>query len=90
MMNAIFLGSCFVLVVVPLVFVVHSVYQDGFFGRIGLLGIAFFSATYLLEWFFGDEEYEMSPQTVMLVACFAIFLCWHLFRFHRRVLRSTT
>lgn len=84
-MNAVFLVACIVLLVVPLVFVAHNVYQDGFFGRVGLLGIAFSAATYIGEWMLGTE-YEILPQTVLMVVAFAIFLCWHLWRFHRRVL----
>jgi hypothetical protein len=86
-MNAIFIAACIVLLVVPVVFVMHSVYQDGFFGRVGLLGVAFSSATFLGEWATGTE-YEILPQTVLMVSAFAVFLCWHLFRFHRRVLRT--
>ena len=82
-----FLASCLVLVVVPVVFVVHDVYEDGLVGRIGLLGISFSAATFLLEWA-GGSEYEMLPQTAMLTAFFTLFLVWHLFRFHRRVLRE--
>lgn len=84
MSTAIFMLCCVVLVVVPIVFVLHKVYQDGFFGRCGLLGIAFAAATFLLEWLHG-EEYVMLPQTVALVVSFTVFLCWHLFRFHSRV-----
>jgi hypothetical protein len=84
MSTVIFMVCCLILVVVPLVFVASKVYKDGFFGRCGLLGIAFSSATFLLEWFH-DAEYEMLPQTVALVVSFTVFLCWHLFRFHNRV-----
>ncbi len=86
MMMSIFLLASAVLVVVPLVFVMHEVYEDGVVGRSGLLVISFVSAVDLLEWFFG-EEYEVLPQTTVKCAAFAVFLCWHLFRFHRRVLR---
>lgn len=84
MSTAIFMACCIVLVIVPPVFVLHQVYQDGVFGRMGLLGISFSAATFLLEWFSG-EDYEMLPQTTFLVASFTVFLCWHLFRFHNRV-----
>lgn len=83
-MSAIFLVACLVLLIVPIYFVTHKVYEDGFFGRIGLLGVSFSAATFLLEWIDG-EGFEVLPQTVMMVSCFALFLCWHLFRFHRRV-----
>ena len=87
-MNAIFFSACAVLVVVPMTFVCHDVYQDGVFGRAGLLGIAFSAATFLLEAAFGESEYQIMPQTVMLTSSFAVFLCWHLWRFHRRVLKQ--
>lgn len=78
------MGCCAVLMVVPVVFVLHKVYEDGFFGRCGLLGISFTSATFLLEWWSG-EEYQMLPQTVALVLAFTVFICWHLIRFHIRI-----
>lgn len=87
MKTAIFMACCFVLFVVPIVFVLSKVYEDGLFGRLGLLGIAFSSATFMLEWSVG-QSYEMLPQTVALVASFTLFLCWHLWRFHSRVLRQ--
>ena len=90
-MNAVyfyvFLTSCAILFVIPLLFVYHSVYEDGLIGRCFLLGMSFGAATFLMEIGFG-EQYDMLPQTVFLVACFAGFLCWHLFRFHTRVLRK--
>ena len=84
-MSYLFLAICAVLVVVPLFFVSHRVYKDGIAGRAGLLGIAFAAATFLLESLAGTE-YEMLPQTVLLSGSFAVFLIWHLFRFHRRVI----
>lgn len=83
-MNTVFLIACAILVVEPLYFVVHNVYEDGLFGRIGLLGVSFSAATYLLEYFDGGE-FEVMPQTALMVSAFAVFLTWHLFRFHRRV-----
>lgn len=83
-MTTAFLIACAVLLIVPLYFVLHSVYEDGVCGRIGLLGVSFAAATYLLEYFDG-EEFEVMPQTVLIVSAFAVFLTWHLFRFHRRV-----
>lgn len=87
-MNVIFFTSCTVLCVIPVWFVVNKVYEDGLVGRISLLGISFAAVTFLLENFFGDDNYEILPQTVMLVTFFAVFLCWHLFRFHRRILKQ--
>lgn len=88
-MKAVFLISCLVLFLVPITFVLHDVYEEGVFGRAGLLGIAFAAATFLLEWAFGDNGVAVQPQVVLLTASFALFLSWHLFRFHRRVLRQT-
>jgi hypothetical protein len=85
--NAIFLVSITILAVVPIVFVMHDVYEDGFFGRVGLLGISFAAWTFILEWV-GGAHYEVLPQTTMLTLAFSVFLVWHLFRFHRRVLRT--
>ncbi len=84
-MNYIFVFACAVLFIVPLYFVMHSVYDDGLIGRVGLLGISFSAATFLLE-FADGQEYDMLPQTVFMAVMFAWFLCWHLFRFERRVL----
>ena len=86
-MNYIFLVACAVLFIVPLIFVVNDVYEDGFFGRVALLGISFSSATFLLEMANG-QDYDMLPQTVVLTASFALFILWHLARFHMRVLRK--
>lgn len=85
MSTAVFMVCCIVLFVVPLVFVAHKVYQDGVFGRISLCGISFTAATFLIEWLWEGTEYEMMVQTTMLVLFFTIFLCWHLVRFHNRV-----
>lgn len=85
-MNVLFSVICMVLVAVPITFVLHGVYQDGVFGRIGLLGIAFCGMGYLMEIWFGDDEIEVLPLTVFFAGCVAIFLTWHLARFHRRVI----
>lgn len=87
-MMALFQIDCLLLIAVPLYFVQHGVYEDGVFGRIGLLGIAFASCGYLLEAWVGDEELEVLPLTVMLATSFAVFLVWHLFRWHRKILRK--
>lgn len=84
-MNIIFQSVCVVLVAVPIIFVLHGVYQDGVFGRVGLLGIAFCALGYLLEMWFGDDEMEVLPLTVAFAAFVMVFLVWHLIRFHRRV-----
>lgn len=87
MSTDIFMACCAVLVIVPIIFVLSKVYQDGFFGRCGLLGISFFASTFLLEWF-GGTEYEMLWQTTLMVLSFTVFLCWHLFRFELRCLKQ--
>ena len=87
MNHYIFLVSCAILFLIPVLFVMNDVYDDGLIGRVFLLGISFASATFLMEFAAGDSEYVILPQTVFLVASFAGFLCWHLFRFHRRVLK---
>lgn len=90
-MSAAFLIACGVLFVVPISFVVHKVYDDGLVGRIGLLGVSFSAALFLLHALAGalDDKVEklpVPPGMVLMACCFAIFLVWHLFRFHRRVL----
>ena len=86
-MKALLLLDCIVLFVVPLVFVTHSVYKDGVFGRGSLLGISFLSAGVLGESNIGVAFY-VPPIFVLLITAFAVFLCWHLFRFHTRVLKK--
>lgn len=88
-MVELFMLACAVLFVVPIIFVWHSVYEDGLVGRISLCGISFSAATYLIEWLLGDTEYVISLQRLMFVSSFATFICWHLWRFHRRVLHSS-
>ena len=82
-----FWTACLVLTVVPVVFVWNAVYKDGIVGRIALLTIAFVAAMFVLDPFFGDAKYDVPPLGVAMACAFAIFLLWHLWRFHRRVLR---
>ena len=84
---AIFITSCGLLFFVPMLFVMNKVYKDGIIGRAALLIISFMSATVLMDYFNG-VEYELLPQTVGLVAAFAVFMSWHFWKFHRRVLRQ--
>ena len=87
-MNAaklLFFANCAVLFVVPLFFVVHKVYKDGVVGRGSLLGISFVSGTFLGEAMFGNMHVA-TAQEAWLTTSFTVFLCWHLWRFHRRVL----
>lgn len=92
MRMTIFWAACTVLVAVPPYFVWNSVYRDGVLGRAALLAISFVSLSFMLEETLSDNErtYDMLPQTVALVAAFAVFLLWHLWRFHRRVMRNGT
>lgn len=83
-MNAVFLIACAVLTAVPLYFVWHKVYEDGLFGRVSLLGISFSAFTFVIEWAEADG-FDVLPQTVMFFTFVAVFLVWHLLRFHRRV-----
>lgn len=85
--EVIFIVACIVLFVVPVIFVYHRVYDDGFFGRLGLLGLASMAFIVLLETAFGGG-YGIAAEVALLVASFAVFMVWHLVRFHRRVLRT--
>lgn len=85
MNEALFTVCMCILTVVPLVFVYNRVYDDGIIGRGALMGISFASATFLMEMVTG-EVYGILTQTLMLVVAFTVFLLWHLWRFHRRVL----
>lgn len=96
-MNAVAIGifivACIVLVAVPVHFIFHEVYEDGLVGRLGLAGVAFTAAMSLGQWLVslvdGDPStFAVSNLTVLMTSGFAVFLCWHLFRFHRRVLRK--
>jgi hypothetical protein len=86
-MNTILLLDCLVLFVVPIYFVVHGVYKDGVFGRAGLLGMSFCSAGILMEAGLGMGFYVPSI-VVLLITSFTVFICWHLARFHLRVVRN--
>lgn len=85
--EAAFAAACLVLFVVPVLFILNRVYQDGLLGRLALAGISSFAALFLGEILLGNG-YHVELEEVGLVTAFAVFLCWHLFRFHRRVLRQ--
>ena len=85
--EGVFVVSCIVLFVVPVIFVYHRVYDDGFWGRLALIGLASMAAIVLLETAFGGG-YGIAAEVALLVASFAMFMVWHLARFHRRVLRN--
>lgn len=80
-----FIIAVAVLFVVPPIFVWHRVYDDGVFGRLGLSGISFFAFVILAEAILGRQVYQTSGEVAGLVAGFAVFLVWHLVRFHMRV-----
>lgn len=94
--------ACLVLFFVPLWFIRHKVYDDGVLGRISLafivigsfviLGDA--SLSYFDAWWTGGDYrlagYRVEPEQACLVVGFAVFITWHLFRFHRRVVRCMT
>lgn len=83
-MKTLFLMSLLVLFFVPLLFIWHSVYKDGIFGRIALCGLSFFSGVFLLREFADGFQYSPHPETVGLVTSFAVFIVWHLGRFEKR------
>lgn len=84
--EGVFFVACLVLVAVPPYFVAHRVYKDGLLGRLALLGISFFGLLVVMETIFG-KGYGIDKEVALLVASFALFLIWHLVRFHRRVAR---
>ena len=76
-----------IIAAVPLYFVYHKIYDDGVWGRLGLLGISFASCALLFDTVLGPDsaKYDPPAMMVMLHVCLAIFLIWHLARFHRRL-----
>jgi hypothetical protein len=86
-MNILLVIACSVLFVVPLYFVVNSVYQDGVFGRGSLLSISFCSASILGDTAIGTGFY-VPPVVVILICAFAVFITWHCFRFEYRIIRQ--
>lgn len=87
----IFYSTCMVLFIVPLIFVYHQVYKDGVVGRGALLGISFIAATWLMDLFiYDDAPLDPSNRGVLFAIMVAVFMVWHLFRFHRRVLSKKT
>lgn len=89
--HLLFYSVCVVLAVIPLIFVFNKVYKDGIVGRVGLLGISFIAWTWIFDLLFNDYgALESSNRGIALDTMVAIFLVWHLFRFHRRVIRRDT
>lgn len=81
------LFACAILFIVPILFVWNKVYQDGFVGRVALIGISFAALVFAFR-IVNGEITHLWPETELLVISFAVFLCWHLWRFHSRVLTS--
>ena len=79
-------ASSVVLVLVPLYFIGHRVYRDGVFGRIGLAGISASAGLTWNEIVFGGADYmSLLFFVTMFFVSVAIFIGWHLLRWHRRV-----
>ena len=64
---------------------VYCKYDDGLVGRVCLGGMVFFGALVLIE--ATSVRYEIAPELALFLAAAAGFHCWHLWRFHRRMLR---
>lgn len=84
--EAILVMSCVLLALIPPIFVWHKVYDDGLLGRIGLLGVSFCAGVVVMQEMLG-VRYRVDPEIALLTMAFMVFLVWHLFRFHSRVLR---
>lgn len=86
---SIFYSALFILAGVPVYFVWNKVYKDGLIGRTALLSISFFSLLILMDGLLGNEnKYYPQDIVICLIFAFAVFLTWHLIRFHGRVLKS--
>lgn len=75
------------LVAVPIAFIWHEVYNDGVFGRAGLGMIALFAFIRLCRMIDGTAP-DAPLELDFLVIGMAVFIVWHLFRFHYRVLKA--
>lgn len=96
-----FYVACLVLIIVPIWFIRHKVYDDGVLGRIALAIIAVCAfavlgqagSTYYDAWLTGESYrnagYHVEWEEAWLCAGFALFITWHLVRFHRRVVRCS-
>jgi hypothetical protein len=84
------LAACIPLVIVPPLFIYNNVYKDGIVGRLGLVCISVSAAFVWLNHIFAENDTNFPLALLaMLAASFAVFLVWHLFRFHSRVVRQT-
>src|SRR5690242_1392051 len=87
----IFYATCTVLATVPMYFIFHRVYKDGLIGKLGLMGISLTAWSYIFDLASLERDYPyLSNRQLMWVFMFAVFLVWHLFRFHRRVLTKSS
>lgn len=78
-----------VLTVVPGWFIWHKVYKDGVLGRMSLGSISLFAFLLFAESAWGKgNTFAMTNLLLCLVAAFAVFICWHLYRFHSRYARA--
>ena len=80
-----FYGALAVLATVPWYFVFNGVYKDGVFGRCSLGVMSLSAGAILLD--AEDGNYDPSNPVVALSVAWAVFLVWHLARFHYRVER---
>jgi uncharacterized membrane protein len=80
------MGCAAILAVIPWFFIINKVYADGVIGRAFLGSISVFALGLGMQikqgWIVG-----ILPETSLLIASLTGFLIWHLWRFHRRVLR---
>ncbi len=91
--------GCLMLLVVPIVFIRHRLYDDGLVGRIALVATAVCAfailgqavVTYYDAWSdgrgYGGAGYSVAWEEAWLVFAIGVFLAWHYLRFHRRVSR---
>lgn len=86
MLNLFLTLALVVLIIVPLTFIWHEVYRDGVVGRLGLGAISLFAIVCLAR--FHDGKLQMPVEVACLVIAFAVFLVWHLLRFHSRVVKQ--
>lgn len=71
--------SCFVIFIVPMLLVFSKQYTDGMFGRFGLSIMSISAFTILYEMAHG-WRYEPYPQNVGLLFGMSVFLIWILAR----------
>lgn len=93
----VFYLACVVLLVVPICFIRHKVYKDGIGGRIALVLIVICAfailgqagTTYYDAWVegrsFSSAGYHVEWEEALLVAGFALYASWNLYRFKRRL-----